>query len=257
MSHFTFTAILAVGLFGGMLIALRAGKWLGMRRKAAEGNGMGGIGVMEGAVFALMGLVIAFSFSGALTRFDWRRHLVIEEANDIGTAYLRVDLLPPQDQPAMRALFRRYVQTRLGIYEKLPDINVVNAELAKLAAIQGEMWAIALAGSQRSGTTAAPMLLLPALNAMFDILNTQVMAAKTHPPPVVFGMLLGLALVSSLLVGYDLARVKERHWIHLLGFTFAIAFSVYVILDLEYPRLGLIRIDDFDKALVDLLAQMK
>lgn len=258
MNHFALSAILSFGLFCGMLLAIKIGKWIGQRhRKAADDTGQIGVGVTEGSVFALLGLVLAFSFSGALTRFDWRRQLNVEEANHISTAYLRVDLLPPEDQPAMRLLFRNYVETRLEVYQKLPDMKAVQAELAKLTSIQGEMWKTALAASRRSSSNATPMLVMPALNAMFDILTTQTMTMFAHMPSIVFVMLFGLALVSSLFVGYDLSRIKNHQWFHLIGFAAAIAFSVYVILDLEYPRLGLIRIDDYDKPLIDLLAQIK
>jgi hypothetical protein len=258
MSFIIQAAVLSFGLFCGMLIALHAGKWLGARRRALAGDGgSAGIGVMEGAVFALMGLVIAFSFSGALARLDWRRQLNVEEVNHIGTAYLRLDLLPADDQPALRAMFRQYVEMRLGVYRKLPDVNAAYAEISRVGELQKKIWAASLASAQRSNNMPATMLPMPALNAMFDVMTTQAMAGMAHPPNIVFAMLFGLALVSSLLVGYDLGGVNGRPWVHLVGFAATIAFSLYVIIDLEYPRLGLIRIDNFDQALVDLLAQMK
>ena len=101
------------------------------------------------------------------------------------------------------------------------------------------------------------MLLLPALNAMIDITTTRTMATQMHPPMVIFALLFGLALASSLLVGYGMAGSKARHWLHMLGLAFAMSVSVYVILDIEYPRLGLIRVDAFDQALVELRESMK
>lgn len=83
---------------------------------------------MEGAVFALLGLLIAFTFSGAATRFDTRRQLIIEETSDIGTAYLRLDLLPVEAQPGLREKFREYVDARLEVYRKLPDIAAAKKE---------------------------------------------------------------------------------------------------------------------------------
>jgi hypothetical protein len=70
-------------------------------------------------------------------------------------------------------------------------------------------------------------------------------------------MLFGLALASALLAGYGMAGAKARSWLHMLGFAAAMAVSVYVILDLEFPRLGLIRVDAFDQALVELRESMK
>jgi hypothetical protein len=76
---------------------------------------------VEGSVFGLLGLLVAFTFSGASSRFDTRRHLIVEETNAIGTAYLRLDVLPSTVQPALRDSFRRYLDSRLAIYRKLPD----------------------------------------------------------------------------------------------------------------------------------------
>ena len=100
------------------------------------------------------------------------------------------------------------------------------------------------------------MLLLPALNAMIDITTTRTMATLMHPPAVVFVMLFGLALAASLLAGYGMTGSKVRSWFHMLGFALVVAVSVYVILDIEYPRLGLIQVNAFDQALVDLRQSM-
>jgi hypothetical protein len=252
------SALLALILFGGMLLLLEIGRRMGVRHVTSEGEGGApGIGAIEGSIFALLGLLIAFTFSGALTRFDTRRHLDVEEANDIGTAWLRLDLLPAEAQPALRKLFRQYVETRLEVYRKLPDLEASKREMARVTELQGEIWKQAVAASRKADTPAAAMLLLSALNAMIDITTTQTMASRIHPPVIVFVMLYVLALVSALLAGYDLARARDRHWIHILGFAAATAIAFYVVLDLEYPRLGLIRIDAFNQLLVDLLANMK
>ena len=101
------------------------------------------------------------------------------------------------------------------------------------------------------------MLLLPALNDMIDITTTRAMAARMHPPLVILAMLFGLGLASALLAGYGMAGGKSRNWLHMIGFAAVMAVAVYVILDIEFPRLGLIRVDAFDQALVELRASMK
>jgi hypothetical protein len=84
-------------------------------------------------------LILAFSFSGALTRFDVRRHLVVEEANDIGTAWLRIALLPSDAQLQMRDLFRRYLDSRIEVYRQVSNMDAVKAELARSANLQSEI----------------------------------------------------------------------------------------------------------------------
>jgi hypothetical protein len=88
-------SVLAIGLFLGILFLLEIGRRAGLRRLARDSEGARtGLAVVEGAVFGLMGLLLAFTFSGAASRFDARRQLIVEEANAIGIAYLRLDLLP-------------------------------------------------------------------------------------------------------------------------------------------------------------------
>jgi len=258
MDHGIYVLLFALGLFLGMLVLLEVGRRIGARSLAEDATGAeAGVGSVEGAVFALLGLLIAFTFAGAASRFDVRRQLIIEETNDIGTAYLRLDLLPLDAQPALREKFRAYLDTRLEIYRKIPDMAAAKEEMAKANQLQLEIWRQSVAASRAQGAAAAaPMLLLPALNAMIDITTTRTMAAQIHPPVVIFALLFGLALASSLLVGYGMASSKARNWLHMLGLAFVMAVSVYVILDIEYPRLGFIRVDSFDQALVELRESM-
>jgi len=259
MDRMVASAFFAFALFVGMLILLIVGRRIGARHLAGDPKGARtGTGTIEAAVFALLGLLIAFTFSGAVSRFDHRRHLIVEETNAIGTAYLRFDLLPTGAQPALRETFRQYVNSRLETYRKLPDIEAAKAEHSKSIKLQEAIWTNAVAASQSQGASpAAPMLLLPALNQMIDITTTRTMALQLHPPLIIFGMLFLVALASALLAGYSMAGGKDRKWLHVIGFALVIGITVYVILDIEFPRAGLIRVDAFDQALLDFLKNMK
>ena len=258
MSHAGTVFLLTFGLFLGMLFFLGIGRRIGIRRMKEDTEaGAEGVGAVDGAVFALLGLLIAFTFSGASSRFDTRRQLIVEETNDIGTAYLRLDLLPAGAQPSLRESFRRYLDTRIEVYRKLPDIAAARESLARANELQPQIWRQAVAASQAKGAPpAAPILLLPALNAMIDITTTRTMATLMHPPLVVFVMLFGLALAASLLAGYGMTGSRARSWFHMLGFALVMTVAVFVILDIEYPRAGLIRVDAFDQALIDLRESM-
>jgi hypothetical protein len=251
--------LFTLGVFVGMLIMLDVGRRIGARQLANDPKGSRtGTGTLEAAVFALLGLLIAFTFSGAVSRFDARRHLIVEETNAIGTAYLRLELLLAGAQPVLRETFRQYVDSRLQVYRKLPDVQAAKLELAQATKLQGEIWTQAVAASQAEGASSASrMLLLPALNQMIDITTSRTMAVQMHPPLIIFAMLFLVALTSALLAGYGMAGGKSRRWIHVVGFALVVALSVYVILDIEFPRLGLIRVNAFDQALVDLLNSIK
>jgi hypothetical protein len=250
---------IAVALFFGIIVALAVGRWLGQRSIARHGTAAApGIGSLEAAVFALLGLLIAFTFSGALSRFDSRRLVVVEEANAIGTAYLRIDLLPASAQPGLRDGLRSYTDSRIGTYRKLPNLAAARQELAHSQQLQGEIWAKAVAAVRLpEARREAELLFIPALNEVFNFTAVRAAATQIHPPTIIYAMLVVLALAAALLAGYQTAGEKDYDWAHKIGFALAVALTVYVIFDIEYPRLGLVRIDAIDRILVDVRAGMK
>lgn len=252
-------SLATAGLFLAMLCASEVGRRIGRARLARDPDGLAkGAGAAEGAVFALLGLYVAFTFAGAASRFENRRHLIADEANAIGTAYLRIDLLPADAQPEVRALFRGYLDARLATYQDVADVTATRATLAASEALHGSIWTKALIASQRPGAAPqAALLLLPALNALIDITATREMATLNHPPSIVFLLLVALCLVGALLVGYSIAPNKDRNWFHTIVFAAVLSLTVYVIVDVEFPRLGLIRVDAADQALIKLRQSMQ
>ena len=253
----TQSTLFALGLFVGVILMLELGRRVGVRQRARiMAGGAAGVGAVEAAIFGLLGLLIAFTFQGASARFDARREQIVEEANNIGTAWLRIDLLPVGAQPGMRDLFRQYLDSRLETYRKIPDMVAVMAQLDRTARLQNEIWKVAIAGQKEVGQ-AVVVGLLPALNAMFDIVTSRTMAARTHPPAIVFYMLALLACAAAFMAGHGMSGSKARSWIHSVGFAATLAGTVFVIMDMEYPRRGTIRLDSFDQVLVDLRQSMK
>lgn len=253
------TALAVLLLFLGMLVCSEIGRRIARVRLARDPDGAkSGAGAVDTAVFGLLGLMIAFTFSGAASRFEARRHLVSDEANTIGTAYLRLDLLTSDAQPALRALFRRYVDARVATYRDVDDIDHAQARLDAGIALQSAIWTQSVAACSRTGVESrACLLLLPALNDMIDITTTRATATQNHPPVVIFVLLGALCLLGALLVGYGTAIGRERSWLHTTTFAATLALSVFVIVDLEFPRLGLIRIDQADQVLIDLGKTMR
>ncbi len=258
MNPVFYGALFAILLAGGIIVLLELGRRIGARRLAAEGEAaVKGFGAIEAAVFALLGLILAFSFSGALVRFDGRRQLVVAEANNIGTAYLRLDLLPAEAQAPLRELFRQYLDSRIETYRKLPDLGAAKAELTRSVKLQGEIWSLAVSSAQKSPGPQAMMLLLPALNAMIDITTTRTEAGNHHSPLIIWAMLAALTFACALFAGYDMAGRKHLNLFHSAAFAMVLAVTFYVIIDLEYPRIGLITMADSDRVLVDLRQIMK
>ena len=141
-----------------------------------------------------------------MSRFDARRQLIVEETNAIGTAYLRLDLLPAASQPGLRDAVRDYLDSRLRVYALLPDVDAAKTEVLNSNHLQAEIWSMALAASRDQ--QAATMLLVPALNDMFDIATTRVLVTLIHPPPLIFYILFALSIMAAGLAGYEMGRAR-------------------------------------------------
>lgn len=252
ISPYTFALV----LLGGIFACLEIGRRIGRAALARDpGGATVGNGAIDTAVYGLLGLLLAFTFSGAATRFDGRRALMGEETNAIGTAYLRLDLLPPEARAPLQRKFRAYVDSRIATYENSADLPRALAQLARSEELRREIWADAVAATR--SIDQVQRLVLPPINTMLDVSTTQIVAAYTHPPRIVYVMLAGLALVAALLAGYGIAPAKTRHWLHVVVFAVLLSSTAFVILDLEYPRFGLIRVDTADRPLIELRASMK
>jgi hypothetical protein len=251
-------ALFAGGLTLGIVLMLEVGRRIRLVQQARHGDEMArGLGAVEGAVFGLMGLLLAFTFSGAAARFDLRRHQIIDEANNIGTAWLRLDLLAPEARTVIQDKFRQYVDARIETYRAIPDTARLNAALARASRLQQEIWTLSVTAAHEVPGPQAAMLLMPALNEMFDIASTRIATTRMHPPTIIYLMLFVLTLICSFLAGYDMGAEITRSWVHMLGFALILGLAVYVIVDLEYPRMGLIRLDAFDQLLVNVRAGMQ
>jgi hypothetical protein len=259
IKHVFYVGSLCLGLFFGMLLLMEIGRRIGVGRRASDSEASKAtFSTIEGGILTLFALLLTFTFSGAGARFDARRQLIVQETNAIGTAYLRLDVLPAAIQPGLRDNFRRYLNARLNVYRKLPDLEAAKQELTIANSLQREIWRQSISAVRADDAPPqAAVVLLPALNAMIDIATTVTMAPQFHPPLIIFGMLFVVALTSSLLACYGMGAGIGRSWLHMLCFGVVIAFTVYVIIDIEYPSAGLIRVNAFDQALVELRDSMK
>jgi hypothetical protein len=238
----TFHPISAFFLFPAMLLLLELGRRFRIRLKTPSESA-----VIEGAIFALFGLLLAFTFSGAIARYDIHRQLLVEETNDIATAYLRLDLLPAAAQPALRQLFRDYTTSRLGLYDAVSEeVSPVTEHL------QREIWrqSVAAAGAPGASVDAAK-LLLPSLNALIDITATRQNAFNMHPPAVVFLLLFAFSCGAAFLAGYSMTA-HGRSWLYMAALAIAVTATIYATLEIEYPRLGLIRFNLMDQPVINL-----
>jgi hypothetical protein len=258
----TLTLALTLASFGCLFVALIAALEIGRRAgriaftTTDAGARPAGLSTVEAVAFALLGLLLAFTFSGAAARLDTRRAQIVDEANAIGTAWLRLDMLPPAAQPKLRDAFRRYTDSRIALYKTFSQagLEAARPEYARSATLQNEIWAAAVEACRE--VPSAPVIVLPALNAMFDIASSRLAASQMHPPMIVYVVLAVISLVCAFLVGYEMGATEAPSRAHMLVLAGLLSFTFYVILDFEYPRLGLIRIDDFDRLIAEVRATM-
>lgn len=242
----TFYPVSAIFVLPAMLLLLEVGRRFRVLHKSpAESS------VIESAIFALFGLLLAFTFSGAVARYDTHRQLIVEETNYIGTAYLRLDLLPPAAQPELRQLFRDYVASRLHLYDSVsPEVSPA------LLQLQHEIWEKSIVAANSPGAKVdGAKLLLPAVNAMIDITATRQTAFNMHPPPIVFLLLFAFSGGSAFLAGYSMTA-RNHSWFYMIALAIAVTTTIYATLEIEYPRTGLIHLSDTDQALIDLRNSM-
>jgi hypothetical protein len=248
--------LLTLFLMAMLLACIETGRRI--RRRNHEEKTSSGLGVIDGAVFGLLGLLLAFAFSGADSRFETRRQLIVTETNAIGTAWLRIDLLPVATQPQIRQDFRQYVDDRIAFYRELNSEPArANELLAESNALQTKIWLESTAAAREAPQATVLTLMTQSLNDMIDITTTRGVALTTHPPLAIYVLLFVLALASSLVAGFEMGDQPKRQWLHTAVYAVALTITIYTILDLEYPRVGIVRVDRYDQVLVDQRASMK
>ncbi|VEB36956.1 Uncharacterised protein [Legionella sainthelensi] len=215
-----------------------------------------GLQIVEGAIFTLLGLIVAFTFSTANQRFDDRRYVIIQEANAIRAAYFRVDLVNPEIQKSLRQVLKEYLFYQIDDYKNVSDLGIFRSTHQKTQEMQRKIWELASKGCVSKEQQYGCSLLLSSLNNMFDVANTRYENSYVHPPLIVFILLIGLALLGALIAGYNIGEKNDGSILHFISYAFVIATTVYIIIDMEFPRLGFIRVDSFDTVLTQLYQEM-
>jgi hypothetical protein len=232
-----FHPILSLLLFPIMVALVIAGRRV--RKRDADAVTSDPI---ERAVFALFGLLLAFTFSGAISRYNEHRMIIVEEANAITTAYLRLDLLPPAARPALRQDFREYADVREHRFDHQPGTAEYTEAGRKTYDLFGRIWTnTTVAAASPGAHPDAIRLLIPALNAMIDVTATRKHVYDMHPPAVVFWLLFVVAAACSFMAGYSM-EVGGHHWLYTSALAFTVCFTIYITLEIEYPQYGLIHL---------------
>jgi hypothetical protein len=240
-----------------MLLFYYAGIRFGLYR-AKKGRIKGGeeIGIQGSALMGLMGLFLAFTFGAAANRYDKRNEIIIKEANDIGTAILRADLYDDSVRNEFRKDFKNYVEARIEFFEAGADLNKIYAALDKTQKISMLLWKRATTLSKSTKENAVRYIqMIPALNSMIDIVSERNAASKIKVPEFILWILFSLCFIVSFIMGYSLRGKSD--WVASVGFSLVISLTVFLILDLDRPRRGIITASKAQQQIIELREMFK
>ncbi|MGA3210331.1 MAG: hypothetical protein ABSD20_03435 [Terriglobales bacterium] len=213
------------------------------------------ISVVEDAVLGVLGLLLAFTMSMAVTRFEVRKQIVLDEANAIGTSLLRAQLLPHPEGPEIASLLRNYVDVRVRFADAGADVEQVKAARANALRLQNEFWTRAVAYGQKDPNPVKAGLLLQSLNQAIDLESARWMAIQNHVPQTVILVNALVAVLAATMVGYAFGLEGRRQVFSTFLLIIAITVLLAVIVDLDRPRKGLIRVGQ--QPMTDLQGQLR
>jgi len=190
-------------------------------------------------IAVLLSLLLGFTLSMALTRYDYRKQLVVDEANAIGTTYLRSVMQPEPTRTEAGALLRDYVDTRIAMFGSGATAAQREAYARHSKQIQDQLWVGAVAVSQQTPTPIASIY-VQALNEMIDLDGKRVAANQNRIPANVWFLLSILSIMTTIVVGYG---QRQRAALPTIVPVLMIAIAMSLIADLDTPTSGLIRVD--------------
>jgi hypothetical protein len=254
MSWFENASLILVGIMilAGLLAVFELGyrghDWLKVDRR---GNRQPGPDYLLSAVLGLLALLLGFTFSLALNRYETRRDLVVQEANAIGTVWLRAQLLQEPVRATLLGQLRAYADARLAWSEAASD----SAALARTGAIQQKLWASTGVAMRSDPSPQLSRGLMDAVNQAFDLASARSAARSAHIPDRVLSVLLLYAAISVIMLGYIQAAGGRVHRIATALLLVLLTLALTVILDLDRPRGGAILVSQ--QPLADLRVSMR
>ena len=224
----------------GSLIVFSASAWIGTRLHRVFPIGESdndNFSFVLGGTLTLLGLIVGFTFSMAVGRYDQRKNREEQEANAIGTAYVQADLLPATDAARVRDLLRAYVDQRI-LFCTLKDPPQLRRNDAETGRLQREMWTVVTAHASAQPTPLAALL----VSGMNEVLNSQGFSQAAwwnRIPTEAWGLMVGIAIFCNMLIGL---RTRGRSVTLLLILPIVLSVTFFLIADIDSPRTGVIHV---------------
>jgi hypothetical protein len=230
----------SIGLF---LLGDEIGFRLGRRKRLdIDEDARSQVNTIQAAILGLLALLLGFTFSMAMNRFEVRKQQILEESNAIGTTYLRAQLMPEPQRKEVSALLRRYVEVRLKFYQADMDQKGFQEARDQTERLQLQLWSNAIAWGDKDPRAVTAGLFLQSLNEVIDLHSKGVTALENHVPEIILVLLYFVALAATGLIGYGAGLAGRRNFMVTMVAAVLIASVILVIVDLDRPRRGLIKV---------------
>jgi len=213
-------------------------------------------GAIEGSVVGIMSLLLGFTFSFVVSRYEVRRQLIVDEMVSVNSAIIRCDLFPDSTRQLLRADFKQFLEARRDYFDKGGDEIRVTEELKKSKAIANRIWERVMVDSYNPGDKLRFQQMIPALSNMLNSIIVRDESRKTGVPPLILWTLLVLVLITAFFLGGNLFG-KKKFKVLIFGYALILALTLNLIIELNTPRTGLITLHSTQQKMNDLLELVK
>jgi hypothetical protein len=244
--------LIVLSLIGGVVAAHELGFRLGSQQRSPDDAFDRQISLVRASTAALVAFLIGFSFSGAASRFIDRLDIVVKEANALGTAYLRADVIAEPQRSELKAALREYTADRVQMLSG-ERRDLIEPLLAKVGGLHERMWQAVMKATQ--GNAPLMQVVLPPINEVIDLHSAHLATARRHLPLPIMAAFLGATAISIGLIGFGNGRAGRRFSLLDSVYGVVLAVALWMTIDLDYPGIGLIRLDN--RPVVETLAAMK
>lgn len=235
------------------LLVIEAGYRLGAwRRRQSDEEKEAPVGTAVAAALGLLAFLLAFTFGLAASRFEARRTVLIDEANAVGTAYLRAALLPEPHRTSVRRLLLEYVDVRLAAAEE----GTVEPSASRSEELHNQLWSEVVAVAELDPRSVPTGLFIESINDLIDLHTVRLTAAvRSRIPGTIWAALFSVAAVTFWAMGYYSGLTRTRRSLSSLAVVLSFVITIWLIADLDRPQQGLIRVSQ--QAIIDLRNSMR
>lgn len=208
--------------------------------------------VAENSVFALLALLMAFTFSGAFDRYEARKERILQQADAFEKTLRYLDVVQPKYREILKPQIVKYMNLHLDAYHAIPYMDIVKHALDQASIIEDQIWQTTVIAGYTDPNESLGQSFIDVVSALFEQAHNGINMTKMHAPAIIFYLMLGLAALGAFMIGYDSAENKQKQPLHIAFYVLLTGATIFIILNLEFPRIGFIHSGTFDQLIVDV-----